>query len=287
MGVARISRLGSAPKKPNIVVFFTDQQRWDVTGASGNPIGLTPNFDKMAARGAYLENFFTCQPVCGPARSCLQTGMFATQTGCWHNGIPLDRNDPDTLAKLLKRGGYDTAYIGKWHLATTGTRPVPPEQRGGYDYWLASDVLEFTSDAYDVKMYDTNERAVHLPGYLGMIKRLDEALGRLQDAIKSLGLDDNTVVVFASDHGNHFKTRNHEYKRSCHEASIRIPGAIQGPGFDGLGRVTDLVSLIDLPPTVLDVAGLPVPAQMQGLIWQTKRNMPMLPLTCKLGSSVG
>ena len=99
----------------------------------------------------------------------------------------------------------------------------------------------------------------HLGGYYGMVKRLDEALGRLLDALKSLDLLDNTIVLFTSDHGCHFKTRNAEYKRSCHESSIRVPTALSGPGFEGGGQVRQLVSLVDLPPTLLDAAGLPVP----------------------------
>lgn len=96
------------------------------------------------------------------------------------------------------------------------------------------------------------------------MKRIDEALGRLQDALKSLDLDRRTIVLFTSDHGCHFRTRNGEYKRSCREASIRVPAAIWGPGFDGAGRIDALVSLLDLPPTLLEAAGLPVPAAMQG-----------------------
>ena len=104
----------------------------------------------------------------------------------------------------------------------------------------------------------------HLGGYFGMVKRLDEALGRLRDALKSLDLADDTVILFTSDHGNHFKTRNEEYKRSCHESSVRVPTAFCGPGFEGGGRVNELVSLLDLPPTLLDAAGLPVPDTMEG-----------------------
>ncbi len=63
-----------------------------------------------------------------------------------------------------------------------------------------------------------------------MVKRLDEALGRLNDALISTGLRENTILVYTSDHGCHFKTRNSEYKRSCHEASIRVPTAVQGAG---------------------------------------------------------
>jgi len=322
-------------RKPNVIVFFTDQQRWDTTGVHGNPLGLTPNFDRMAAQGTHLYNMFTCQPVCGPARSCLQTGLYATETGCYRNGIPLPEDMP-TLARYFNEAGYETGYIGKWHLAATGPRPVPERLRGGYRFWLASDALEHTSDAYRTVVYDNDDRPVELPGYrtdalvdaairyiaerrdrpfflflshlephhqnhrddypapdvyrdsyhgkyvppdlaalggtshqhlggyYGMVKRLDEGLGRLLDALKSLSISDDTIVLFTSDHGCHFKTRNGEYKRSCHDSSIRVPAAICGPGFNRGGRVTELVSLIDLPPTLLDAAGIAVPARMRG-----------------------
>ncbi len=326
----------SPSSPPNVIVFFTDQQRWDSTGVHGNPLDLTPNFDRMAQHGTHVYNSFTVQPVCGPARSCLQTGLYATQTGSFRNGIPLSPDLP-TLAHYFKDAGYTTGYIGKWHLADNASAgPVREEQRGGYDYWLASNLLEFTSDAYDMVMYDNDGNAVKLPGYrvdaqtdaviryvdahqdepfflfvsyiephhqnhvddypppdgyreryagrwtppdlaalggsthahlggyFGMIKRLDEALGRLMDSLKSLGLDENTIILFTSDHGNHFKTRNAEYKRSCHEASIRVPTAFSGPGFEGGGQIRKLVSLVDLPPTLLDAAGIPVPERMAG-----------------------
>ncbi len=97
-----------------------------------------------------------------------------------------------------------------------------------------------------------------------MVRRLDEALGRLMDALHSLGIADNTIVLFTSDHGCHFKTRKGEYKRSCHESSIRVPTAFWGPGFDGGGRIPNLTSLVDLPPTLLDAAGITVPDSMEG-----------------------
>ncbi len=320
-------------RQPNVVVFFTDQQRWDTTGIHGNPLDLTPNLDRMARAGTHLYNAFTPQPVCGPARSCMQTGRYATTTGCWRNGIPLPHEAP-TLASYFREAGYHTGYIGKWHLASRD--PVPQEERGGYQHWLAANVLEFCSDAYDTEIYDNQGDALRLPGYrvdaltdaairyvneqrdgpfllflsflephhqnhrddypapegyrerydgrwvppdlaalggsahqhlggyYGMVKRLDEALGRLLDALKSLRLNDNTIVLFASDHGCHFKTRNAEYKRSCHDSSIRVPVALTGPGFSGGGQVREFVSLVDLPPTLLDAAGISVPVAMQG-----------------------
>ena len=326
----------SKPNRPNVVVFFTDQQRWDTTGIHGNPMGLTPNFDAMAQAGTHVANSITCQPVCGPARSCLQTGLYATNTGCFRNGIPLQQSSR-TLAHHFADAGYQTGYIGKWHLYERGVEgPVPEEHRAGYQYWLASNVLEFTSDAYHTVMYDNDNQPVSLPGYrvdaltdaairyvdghrqdpfflfvsyvephhqnhiddypppdgyrerytggwvppdlaalggsahrhlggyYGMVKRLDEALGRTVDALKSLDLLDDTVLMYTSDHGSHFKTRNSEYKRSCHESSVRVPTAFRGPGFRGGGRIDELVSLVDLPPTLLDSAGIPVPEEMEG-----------------------
>ncbi len=321
-------------ERPNVIVFLTDQQRWDTTGMHGNPLDLTPNFDRMARRGTHFAHAFTPQPVCAPARSCFQAGRYATQTGCFRNGIPLPRGTT-TLAHLFGDAGYATGYIGKWHLASD-RGAVPEEERGGYQYWLGANALEMTSDAYDCVVYDNQNERVKLPGYradaltdaairyvdahraepfylfvsflephhqnhrddypapdiyrdrytgcwtppdlqalvgsapqhlggyYGMVKRLDEALGRLLDALESLELAEQTVVLFTSDHGCHFKTRNAEYKRSCHESSIRVPAAAQGPGFDGGGQLRELVSLLDLPPTLLDAAGIAAPPEMQG-----------------------
>jgi len=319
--------------KPNVVVFFTDQQRWDGSALFGNPLDLTPNYDRVATHGTHCPLACTCQPVCGPARSVLQTGLYATQTGVWRNGLAL-RPGQRTLAHYFNHAGYHTAYIGKWHLASTNA--VPPEQQGGYQYWLGANILEFCSEPYDCVMYDAQGNEVKLPGYRvdaqtdaairyiaahqrepfflfvsylephfqnhlddypppdgyrerytgrwippdlaalggsthqhlggywGMIKRLDEAFGRMLDALKSLGLTENTIVLFTSDHGCHFKTRNAEYKRSCHESSIRIPMALTGPGFFAGGCLRQLVSLVDVPPTLLDAAGIAVPSEMQG-----------------------
>ncbi len=321
-------------RKPNVIVFFTDQQRHDTTGVHGNPMGLTPNFDRLAAQGTHLFNSFTSQPLCGPARSSMQTGQFATETGVFRNGIPL-ADDAETIAKVFSRNGYNTGYIGKWHLG--GTDPVPKHERGGYQSWLAANLLEFTSDAYDTVVYDVDDQRKKLPGYrvdaltdaairycddhqsdpfflfvsflephhqnhtdaypapdgyremmdaktwtppdlatlrgtstwhlggyYGMVKRLDEAFGRLIDALKSLDMLDNTIVMFTSDHACHFKTRNNEYKRSCHESAVRVPTMVIGPGFQAGGQVRALFSTVDVAPTLIDAAGLDVPDVMTG-----------------------
>src|SRR5271163_2211767 len=90
----------TASRRPNIVVFFTDQQRFDSSGLHGNPLDLMPNFDRLAQRGTHLYNSFTCQPICGPARSALQTGLYPTTTGCFKNGIMLPP-DAKTLGEYF------------------------------------------------------------------------------------------------------------------------------------------------------------------------------------------
>ena len=120
-------RRAAAPPsaRPNVIVFYTDQQRWDTAGVHGNPLDLMPNFDRAACEGTHLFNSFTCQPVCAPSRASLQTGPCATSTGVFRNGIPLRRDLP-TLARWFRGAGYRTAYIGKWHLASHPGVPRGP-----------------------------------------------------------------------------------------------------------------------------------------------------------------
>jgi len=335
-------------RQPNILFFFSDQQRWDTCGCYGQPQDITPNLDRMAAEGVRFEHAYTCQPVCGPARACLQTGKYATEVGCHvnHRMLPIGER---TIAHILAEAGYEVGYLGKWHLASTGphegpddfrTRPVPPERRGGYrDFWLAADILEFTSHSYDGHMFDadgnrrdfppgryrvdaqtdwaieylrtrTGDRPFFLflsyiephhqndhghfegptgsrgrfrdfvvpgdlvgtggdwreefPDYLGCIHSLDANLGRIRAELERLGLTEDTLIIYTSDHGSHFRTRNSEYKRSCHDACIRVPMIACGPGFAGGQIVHDLVSLIDLPPTILAAGEAAVPGHMRG-----------------------
>ncbi|HRR28071.1 MAG TPA: sulfatase-like hydrolase/transferase, partial [Victivallales bacterium] len=333
---------------PNIIFFFTDQQRWDTCGCYGQKLNITPNLDKMAQEGILFENAFTCQPVCGPARACLQTGKYPSETGNHTNHTLLPLNE-DTIAKILRRNGYEVGYIGKWHLASFGPiggpddfriKPVPIERRGGYlDYWLASDVLEFTSHSYDGYMFDSdgNKRFFpegryradaitdwaleyletrklskpfflflsyiephhqndhncyegpkgskdlfknfeipgdllgtegdwrqNYPDYLGCCNSLDNNLGRIREKLEKLGIAENTILIFTSDHGSHFRTRNSEYKRSCHDGCTHIPLVIYGPEFKGGKRFHEMVSLIDIPPTILACGNIKKTDYMRG-----------------------
>ncbi|MBM7568169.1 arylsulfatase A-like enzyme [Paenibacillus sacheonensis] len=146
------------------------------------------------------------------------------------------------------------SYIEPHHQNHSDNYPAPLGYEEIYtDRWTPPDLKALVGTAPQ-----------HLGGYYGMVKRLDEALGRLRDALKSLDLTKRTIILFTSDHACHFKTRNGEYKRSAHDSSIRVPTAVYGPGFEHGGQIRELVSLIDIPPTLLGAAGIDVPSRMQG-----------------------
>ncbi len=340
----------------NIIFYFTDQQRADTCGCFGQPLNITPNLDRLASEGVKFDYAFSPQPVCGPCRALFQTGKYPTETGCFRNNVMLPDNIK-TLADYIEEAGYETAYIGKWHLASDGELEKPPkidhtitaipqELRGGYTgFWRTADVLEFTSHGYDGYVFDENnnridfkgyradcitdlaldffderdtekpffmtishiephhqndrkhyegpegskekfkdyilpedlkalkgDAEIEYPDYLGACENLDKNLGKLVKKLKEKNLYDNTIIIFASDHGSHFKTRNRDshlngyddYKRSCHDACLRVPLVIAGGPYKGGVAVEELVSTESLPKTILTIAGVDVGDAMIG-----------------------
>ena len=104
----------------------------------------------------------------------------------------------------------------------------------------------------------------HLQGYYGCVQAIDDSVGKIVAALEASGQLDNTVICFFSDHGCTFRTRLGEYKRSPHDSSIRVPFVVAGPGFDRAATVSEIVTLLDLTPTLLDAAGITPPATMKG-----------------------
>lgn len=98
-----------------ILFIMTDTTRFDMLGCYGNPDMKTPRLDALASRGVRFERAYTCQPVCGPARSALFTGLFPHSNGSFANSMPLGDN-VKTVGQRLRDHGIDAAYIGKWHL---------------------------------------------------------------------------------------------------------------------------------------------------------------------------
>lgn len=164
---AETSGSGSSKKKPNIILYLSDQFRWDFVGANGaNSSTKTPNLDEMARRGKNFTHAVTNQPVCAPARSVLMTSRYATETNVWHNGPGLNPDLP-TLAGELRKAGYTSNLIGKWHLSPAspaeggGPGYVPPQNRGGFlDLWEGANALEHTSHPYYGSLFDQDGKEI-------------------------------------------------------------------------------------------------------------------------------
>jgi arylsulfatase A-like enzyme len=166
------------PAKPNVLFFFPDQVRAYETGYNGGKNIPTPNIDRFASQGVNFRNALSSCPLCTPYRAMLQTGRWPTLSGGVMNWINMAYTG-QAIADVFTRGGYETGFIGKWHLAA-GARAgslkrgepvkakpeaefVPPGPgRMGYQYWAAFNFHANFSKAFYYR--DTSERLI-MPKY--------------------------------------------------------------------------------------------------------------------------
>jgi arylsulfatase A-like enzyme len=319
---------------PNLLYVFGDQWRAQALGVAGDPNARTPNLDRFADQSVHAVNALSCCPVCSPARASLLTGQFPLRHGMFVNDQTL-QGDFVSFADALNGAGYDTAYVGKWHVAGTGrSRFVRPELRCGFQYWRAHECTH----NYNHSMYyaDTDEeprfwegydaeaqtREVcrylrerqnedrpfamflswgppHAPyhtaperfrrqfdpeaiqlrpnvpedardqarqdlaGYYAHIAALDECFGTLLSELEAAGLDDNTIVVFSSDHGDMHGSQNQYRKQRPYDESARIPFVVRAPGLQPR-EVTTPIDVTDHMPTLLSLCGVDVPETVEG-----------------------
>jgi N-acetylglucosamine-6-sulfatase len=125
------ARSADLPENPNIVVVVVDDMRWDEFGAAGHPYLETPNIDRLATEGAMFMNSFHAVPLCSPNRASLLTGQYPSQHGIVDNVARVRTSFAlNTFPQALQTVGYETAFLGKWHM---GNDPRP---RDGWDYWV-------------------------------------------------------------------------------------------------------------------------------------------------------
>ncbi len=164
-----VAASASGTKRPNIVFIFSDDHSPNAIGAydgSLKGVNPTPNIDQLAAEGMLFRNSFCTNSICGPSRAVILTGKHSHVNGFMSNGNLFD-GDQQTFPKLLRKAGYQTAVIGKWHLKSK------PQ---GFDYW---DVLHEQGEYYNPQMISKNGKRV-VEGYCTDIVT-DLALDWLKD----------------------------------------------------------------------------------------------------------
>jgi len=149
-------------KRPNIVFVFADQMRAHAMGCMGNKQVITPHLDKLASEGLLVTNGISAQPVCSPYRAQLLTGRYGHSTGVIHNDIRLPDSEV-VISELMKKQGYSTGYIGKWHLSGNRKNPVDAKSRRGWDFWAVRNC----SHAHSSPEYWLNDakEPIRVPGW--------------------------------------------------------------------------------------------------------------------------
>ncbi len=328
---------GKSPSgKPNLVFVFADQWRAQSTGYAGNSDVKTPQLDKLASQSINFTNAVSGCPVCSPYRASLLTGQYWLTHGIFYNDKPLDP-EATTIGKVYSRAGYETGYIGKWHIDGHGrTSFIPRERRQGFEFWK---VLECTHnynkslyygdtdvkkywDGYDAvsqtreaqkyvrkhankspfvlfmswgpphapyhtapekyrKMFPDPEKIAlppnvpkslrkkakqELAGYYAHIAVLDDCIGDMLGTIRDCGIEDNTIFVFTSDHGDMLYSHNMTKKQKPWEESVRVPFLIRYPEAHGSkGKEIDMpINTPDIMPTLLGLSGISIPKSVEG-----------------------
>jgi arylsulfatase len=124
-------------KRPNLLIYLTDQQRFDTIGALGNPHVRTPTIDRLVADGVAFTHAYCQSPICTPSRASFMTGMYPARVHNTRNGNETFPPWPPVITKLIAASGYECGLVGKFHLQSSGHR-TEPRLDDGYSYWKFS-----------------------------------------------------------------------------------------------------------------------------------------------------
>lgn len=212
--------------KPNILFVIADQWRAQALGFAGDPNVHTPHLDALQKESVNCRSAISSVPVCCPARASLLTGQRALTHGVFLNDVPLNP-DATTIGKVLKQAGYDTGYIGKWHVDGHGrSNFIPQDRRQGFDYWK---VLECTHDYNDSSYFADGPEKLKWEGY-DAIAQTKDAESYLKDHAKS----DKPFCLFLSWGAPHspYDTAPEKYREMYTFSKIRlepnVPGELHG-----------------------------------------------------------
>jgi len=323
-------------RKPNLLFVFADQWRAQATGYAGDPNVRTPNLDRLSEESLNFTTAVSGCPVCSPARASLITGRYPLTHGIFLNDLYLNR-DAVSIADAYNRAGYETAYIGKWHLDGHGRSSfIPRERRQGFKFWKVMECNHNYNNAYyyadkNVRLgwegyepeaqtrearryirehadgapfvlflswgpphnpYDTaperykrlyraddlilrpNVPEEHhgaarrdLAGYYAHISALDALVGDIIRTLRECGLEENTIFVFTSDHGDMLGSHGLYRKQHPFDESILVPFLLRYPALFGReGRSISVpINTPDIMPTLLGLCGVEIPDTVEGI----------------------
>jgi arylsulfatase A-like enzyme len=204
-------------KLPNVVYVIVDQWRAESTGYNGNTEVITPNIDRIAKQSINLKNAVSGMSVCTPYRAQLMSGMYPTTSGVFMNDVLLD-TALTTIGKVYKTNGYDTGFIGKWHIDGHGRENFIPEERHqGFEYWKT---LECTHDYNKSNYYEGNSPLKKTwDGYDALAQTKDAA-----DYIKNRSKQAKPFLLFVSLGPPHdpFQSAPQKYKNLYLNKNISI-----------------------------------------------------------------
>jgi N-acetylglucosamine-6-sulfatase len=188
------SRLTAAADRPSFLVVVVDDLRFDDLGAYGHPFASTPHIDRIAREGALFQNAFATTPLCSPSRANLLTGLYLAHHGILDNTNRSARShELVTFPRLLDEAGYQTAFLGKWHMGNDETR------RPGFDYWVS---MKGQGEAVDPVLHENGKSAM-VRGYVTDILT-ERALGFLS------GVGDEPFVLFFAHKALHPNIVQHD-----------------------------------------------------------------------------
>lgn len=278
-------------KKPNIIVFLSDDHGLLDSSVYGSKDALTPNMQRLAKDGMVFTQAFVASPSCAPSRAALLTGLYPPRNGAEANHTK-PRAEIRKLPSYLKELGYETAAFGKvshyrytadYGFDTFGhdTFHDPEDVPSALDFLAKRDSTKplalfvgcnwphvpwptenLTKETVNLpaKSVATPETKVARGQYIAAIANMDRDLGKVYDAAKNK-FGDNMVFLHTSDHGAQWPFG----KWNLYDTGIRTPMIVAWPGVTRPGQRTNAaVQWIDILPTLVDIAGGPAPQGIDG-----------------------
>ncbi len=293
LGLTSCNKREIKEEKPNIIFYITDDIGWNDLGCYGNKVVKTPNIDQLASSAMVFDNAYLTSSSCSPSRASIATSRYPHNHGAPELHTRIDLEKQPFFPRQLKEAGYYTIFNGKAHgfeIDSITWDTAPPASGPGlqedwvnllrnrdrskpFFAWFASvdahRKWQFSDEApvYDPSdievppmLYDGPLTRQDLADYYHEVSRADYYMGELIRELKEQGVYENTIIVHCTDNGRPFP----RCKTRCYDSGMKTYLIVSGPGIKS-GRSKSPVSVIDIGPTLLDLAGINQDKRMQGV----------------------